>query len=299
MSYYINPEVLRSVITVPSSALDNLKLASAVQLRVLLCCFADTKGGISAECISEKLGITSDEVEDALIFWSQNGVFKIEGKSLEKEHEPIVSPDVKPSRQDVIKRGNEDPQLQLLLREAQMRFGRNLKSNESQILVWLCDDKGMDVSVILLLMQYAATCGKLKIGFIEKTATEWLDDGVETVADAEKRIADAARQQLCWKTVRQAFGIDRALPGKKEKEFSVVWVEEWKFSYEMLRAAYEICVDATSKLSFPYINKILKSWHKDGIKKPDDIKLTKSENVKRENAAGYDIAAFEDMLNNE
>jgi len=38
----------------------------------------------------------------------------------------------------------------------------------------------------------------------------------------------------------------------------------------MIKLAYEMCIDNTSKLSFPYINKILLNWYQKGVKTPED-----------------------------
>ncbi len=40
------------------------------------------------------------------------------------------------------------------------------------------------------------------------------------------------------------------------------------FTTDMIREAYERCVNATGKLSLHYMNKILERWHKAGITTP-------------------------------
>ena len=188
-----------------------------------------------------------------------------------------------------------------LLREAQLKFGRNLKQNESQLLVSLYDDHGMDPSVILLLLGYAVREGKCNLTFVKKTATNWLESGVETVMDAENLIAEAAKQNLAWSVVQSAFGIERRNPSTKEAELSNLWVNEWKISTELLKAAYDACVDAKTKLSMPYVAKIIESWHKDGITNPEQIS-SKKRNVKpqgKNDFAGYDLDLFEKMLNDD
>lgn len=308
MGYRINPTAMKSVLLVPTSAIENtLKLATAAQLKVLLWCFCDTSAEISAEKTASSLSLNENEVADALLFWAQKGIF------LSDDDKPVAAEAEKtkgaplvqqlPTREDVARRGNEDEKIRMLLNEAQLKFGRNLKTNESRILVWLYDDRGMELSVLLLLLHYASSEGRLTISFIEKTALSWLDSGVETVADAEAKIAERAREQLCWKTVRTTFGIDRAMPSKKEQEYSVLWIEQWGLSTELLRAAYDICIDSTAKLSFPYIAKILKKWHEDGVKSTADIKKEATQQKAQKsglaNSAGYDISAFENMLNND
>ncbi len=306
MGYYINPAALKSIVPIPSEAIqNNLKLASLIQLKVLLYCFCDTSRQISPDGISKELSLPLDEVEDALTFWEQKCVLLSDTfspaaapqkpKASEKPH-----PDVLPTREDVARRGNEDDKIKLLLREAQLKFGRGLKSNESSILVWLYDDKGLDISILLLIIQYAASTDNLRINFIEKVALDWIEKGVSTLTEAEEQIAIAARDELCWKIVRSAFAIDRRLPGKREQEFATVWVNDWGFSGELLREAYKICTDNTAKISFKYIDGILRSWHSEGIKTLKDVTLAaekKQQAAKATCGDGYDLSAFENMLN--
>ena len=255
--------------------------------------------GIDSQKISDALRLDINETEDALLFWQQCGI--LTGATPKEELKTVVVKSTLPSRTDVIKRGLEDKQLMFLLREAQLKFGRNLKQNESQLLVSLYDDHGMDPSVILLLLGYAVREGKCNLTFVKKTATHWLESGVETVMDAENLIAESAKQNLAWSVVQSAFGIERRNPSTKEAELSNLWVNEWKISTELLKAAYDACVDAKTKLSMPYVAKIIESWHKDGITNPEQISA-KKKNVKpqgKNDFAGYDLDLFEKMLNDD
>lgn len=292
----------QSAFFVPNIVADkHIKLATATQLKVLLIALRTQNSEIDVSNIAETLGMDKNEVADALDFWSGSGVItsEQETKNTETERETVVAREEKPSRTDVARRG-DDVNIQIILREAQMRFGRNLKSNEASTLVWLYDDKGMSLSLILLLLQYAVDNGKCNISFIEKTAVKWLNNGVETVADAERQISEDLKRNLAWEVVRKTFGIDRAKPSDKELEYSSLWVEKYGFSAEILKCAYDVCVDSTAKLSFSYIAKVLEKWHKNGVKKPEDIKKMSEEKPKKKNgiqsAASYDISAFEKML---
>ena len=70
----------------------------------------------------------------------------------------------------------------------------------------------------------------------------------------------------------------------------------------MLNAAYDICVDKKTKLSFAYVAKILESWHAAGYKTPADV--TAGEQKKKISGSkgkadygSYDLDLFEKMLN--
>lgn len=300
MIYNVNPAIFSSTYAIPTDVADKyLKIATHIQLKVLLYFMRNISDGIDSQKISDALRLDINETEDALLFWQQCGI--LTGATPKEEPKTVVVKSTLPSRTDVIKRGLEDKQLMFLLREAQLKFGRNLKQNESQLLVSLYDDHGMDPSVILLLLGYAVREGKCNLTFVKKTATHWLESGVETIMDAENLIAEAAKQNLAWSVVQSAFGIERRNPSTKEAELSNLWVNEWKISTELLKAAYDACVDAKTKLSMPYVAKIIESWHKDGITNPEQISA-KKKNVKpqgKNDFAGYDLDLFEKMLNDD
>ena len=60
----------------------------------------------------------------------------------------------------------------------------------------------------------------------------------------------------------------------EDPDASLLWTEQLGWYYdaegdkEEAIKAYEKCIEKTAKLSFPYINKLLISWHRKGIKTP-------------------------------
>ena len=301
MIYNINPAIFSSTYAIPTVVADKyIKTATHTQLKVLLYFMRNISDGIATPKIAQALSLPEVEIEDALFFWSQCGVLNSEKLEKAPEEKTIIVNSAMPSRTDVIKRGLEDPNLMFLLREAQLKFGRNLKQNESSLLVSLYDDHGMDVSVILLLLGYAVREGKCNLAFVKKTAAAWLNAGVESVLDAENFIAQTAKQNLAWSIVQNAFGIERRNPSAKELEYSNLWINEWKIGADMLKAAYDACVDSKTKLSFAYVAKIIESWHKDGIATPEQIqKQQKTKPQGKNDYAGYDLDLFEKMLNDD
>lgn len=307
MEYSVNPAVFSSVFTVPCDVADkHLKLASDTQLRVLLFVMRNISNGTDPQIIAKELGAPQSEVEDALLYWSQCNILNgAEPPKAEKEAKVATIETAMPSREDVIKRGMEDEKVMLLLREAQLKFGRNLKNNESSLLIFLYDDCGMDISVILMLLQYAASENRCNISFIKSTATKWINAGIENVIQAEKEIAKEAKQKIAWKIVERAFGIESRRPSEKELLLSSLWVDQWQISEEVLRYAYDACIDSKTKLSMPYIAKILENWHSKGyttiaqIKEHDAKHEAKKEKPKKYSYAGYDLDLFEKMLNSD
>lgn len=299
MNYRINPSAFSAVFTVPAEVADrHLKLARGEHIKVLLYIMRNMTVPINTSVIAEAVGISEYDVKEALLYWADAGILICDGDLKENaEIKPkTVNRAQKPTRRDVARRGNEDEKISYLLRETQMRLGRNLKSNETGTLVWLYDDEGLDVSLILMIVQYAAAHNKANIRFIESTAVDWINKGIDTVADADAELNRMAMGDQAWKIVSSAFGLERRKPSKKETQLSLLWVNDWKMSKEMLEAAYEECVNAKSKFSFPYTAKIIDSWHEKGFKTPKDIQKSKQD-VEKEGYAAYDIDLFEKMLN--
>lgn len=306
MKYSINLSAYSAAFPVPSAVVNKfIKLSSAVQLKVLLICMRNSSAPIESDEIANILNVPKSEVEDCLIYWSGCGILNVDVPSAmveEKEDEYVIRCE-KPTREDVARRGNEDQGIRFLLNEAQKKFGRGLKMNESSTFVWLCDDFGFDVSVVLLLIEYAVSENSRNITFIERTAAKWKNAGVETVLDAERWIAEEAKRKLAVAVVQKAFGIERRKPSENELKFCNIWINEWHIPSELLNSAYNICIDNNTKLSFAYIHKILENWHKKGYKTVSDIEKGKAPEKKKPKGknsfAAYDLDAFEKMLNSD
>ncbi len=297
MEYQINPANLNAVFMVPAQVVDqHIKLAGAVQLKVLLWAMRHMGSGITAQRIAEALSLPTVDVADALLYWTESGILLAVGDTAEPQpaSEPVTTAPTaqrkatvvqKPSREEVIQRGTESEEIAFLLREAQTKFGRPLRQNEASTLVWLHDQEGMDLAVILMVLEYAKSRNKLSMGYVEKVALSWNDAGITTVTQAEERICILQTQHSAWGLVQRATGIDRRQPSEKELTTATKWVEEWKFGFDMLKAAYDQCVDHTGKFSLAYMGKVLESWHKAGVTTPDTIPATPIQPQSRKSAA--------------
>ncbi len=296
MDYFVNPSCFSAVFPVPTELCDKyLKLAKGEHIKVLLYMLRNTANDLNETMIADFLGMTEYDVKEALLFWADAGILnckevKKDVETDKKAYEKVI----KPTREDIILRSKEDPKIKWLLNQSQVVFGRNLKQNETQTLVWLYDDLGLNVDLLFIILNHAKSVDKLKIAYIQSLAVEWLNKGIDTVAAADDELRAMASKDLAWSVVRNTFGLGLRKPTKKESELATTWVNEWQFSKEMLEAAYETCVDATTGVSFAYIAKVLENWHKSGYKTPADIKAN---NTDKKQSGVYDLDLFEQMLN--
>lgn len=297
MDYFINPSCFLSAFAVPVELCDKyLKLAKGEHIKVLLYMLRNNSGDLSEEQISESLSLSLYDVKEALLFWADAGILNSkEAPKVQKEEKTAYQKIIKPTREDILLRSKQDPKIKWLLNQSQLVFGRNLKENETQTLVWLYDDLGLNIDILFLILNHAKNVNKLRISFIQSMAVEWLNKGIETLEAADEELRTIASKDLAWATVRSAFGLALRKPTKKEIDFANIWVNDWKMSKEMLEAAYDVCVDAKGDVIFAYINTVLDNWYKTGYKTLADIKK-EIKNDKIDKSA-YDLDLFEKMLN--
>lgn len=297
MSYSINLGAWNSVFAVPCSVVDDhLKLAGSVQLKVLLWVLRHAGEPFETQNISDALGIDRADVSDAMLYWQETGLIATEenrltpasakpekGENTEQPPAPAFQPEIpaqpakaekphhilsrpqKPDSEFVAKRMTESTEIACLMQSAQEILGRLISGGDSATLLMIHDDFGLPSDVIIMLLQYAASIGKANMRYIEKAAMNWADEEINTHEKAEEKLRFLAENQKAWRTVEQIIGIPHRSPNSKEKAFAPVWVNEWNFTPEMIREAYDRTIDGAGKYQPGYMNSILERWHEAGI----------------------------------
>lgn len=298
MSFSMNLGAWNSVFAVPCSVVDdNLKMAGSVQLKVLLWALRHAGEPFEAENIANALGIDRADVGDAMLYWQETGLIMSDGgvfspatgkkaspetavpfqpeakqQTPEEDDRPkrVLSRPQKPDSAFVAKRIGESQEIACLMQSAQEILGRLISGGDSATLLMIHDDFGLPSDVIIMLMQYAVSIGKSSMRYIEKVAINWADEDVTTHEKAEERLRTLSEKQKAWYTVEQAIGFSHRSPSKREEVFAPVWVDEWKFSPDMIREAYDRTIDGAGKYQTAYMNSILERWHKAGIATPKE-----------------------------
>ena len=327
MSVKINLGAWRSVFAVPSKIVDEgLKFADGVKLKVLLYILRNSDFELDLNEISKTTGVNVTDIPEALDYWVSREVLqkndseyapvdskkeiKSENNSVEEiKNVETISKDVedqkqrlvvtKPQKPDYVftsQRLAVDEDLKILVSEAQTMLGKTLSNSDIATLLMLKDTCGLRLDVILMLIQYCVSIDKGNMRTVEKIGISWADAGINSVEAADHRIAQANHSSKCFSIVSSVFGMKNVgSPTKKQLEYTTKWVGEWKFSPEMLREAYERCVDSKGELKFNYIDGILKKWDAQGIKNMDDLKASESKPMQPagRKKTSYDINELE------
>lgn len=329
MNFSVNPIMWQNVFAIPATIADEyLRTASALQLKVLIRAMRGNMN-IDPSQIAKLLIVPEEEVKDALMFWVSRGVLladgvnlitqqgntapkpqtetkpKTEVKPTASEQKPQRKNDAaaravarmqKPTVAEVVKRAEQSADVKYLLSEAQRKLGRTLSTNELQTFVWLFDYCNLPAGVLLMITEYAVSCGRGSMRYIEKLTLQWTDEGISTIFDAEKKIHEAKNIDSAWIRLQRLFGMEQRKPTKYEEGFADRVVNKWKFSDEMISYAYDECVDHIGKYKATYINKVLNRFFDEHITTVTEIEK-KSQQTNETTAAGGDDAYMKMAMN--
>ena len=184
------------------------------------------------------------------------------------------------TRGDVAAALEGEPEFQGLCRELEGMLGRVFTDSDLRCAYTIYDHLGLPPEVIVQLTGWAirrerrvknspAACPRMPQ--IQRLAFQWKRLGLDTLERAE----DYLRRQEAvdgreW-AVLQAVGVAERRPAvEKEREYIAAWVG-MGLSDELIRMAYERTVFQKNAMNWPYMNKILTSWHGAGYQTPQQV----------------------------
>lgn len=288
MSIQLNLGKWGTIFPVPNCVVDeDIRLASENQLKVLLYILRNNGDNLTEKSVGEQLNIAEGDVKDAVSFWVDRGVLTSQGDipQCERAESPDETPVEikkkprplsrvqKPDSIFVSRRISEDNDLATLVQETQVILGKPISNGDTATLVMLHDTDGLPCDVLLMLIQYCHSIGKDNMRYIEKMAVGWASEEITTIERAEEKISNLEKYGEAWNRVALIFGIQNSgSPTKAQQENANRWINEWHFSDEMLREAYERCVNKKNSFNITYTNGILKNWNKRGISSLKELK---------------------------
>lgn len=311
MNYKLNLGAWNSVFAVPASVVDNyIRIASGDNLKILLYLLRNAGGELSGEVLSSALGLSEDSVEDGLSFWKQRGIIDAcdgdyvpSGRTLStpaterktdiiRRTELTRTPDFVPKEIAKTVRGSSEADY--LFKRCEELFGRNLKHTEQNTLMLILEDACMPVGVTLLLVEYCFSVGKATPAYMRTLAADWMDKDIKTIEKAEEYIAELRSFSTAEARFKKMFSVNSAF-SKQQRDFINTWVNAYGFSDDMISKAYDLTLDATGKLAFPYMNKILAGWHDKRITAPEQLEQKKSDNSAK-NESSFNISEIEKLV---
>ena len=293
MNYKINWDCSEGVFAVPDAAAEGLKLASGKAVKVLIYF-------MKYRCAPERpddIGVTSEDIEDALSYWEQLGVLKKAedteraaakpaNVSAEIAREPvkiIAQAPAKAPEKPVIKQQKAllpteiseriaaSEEIEFLFKSAEQSLGRVLTFDDQRTILWFFDHLGMSADIIIMLIAYCCSVGRGNMAKIEKIALDWHEKNITTHEQAENEILAMQKAFSFEGKVQSRLKLQSKLTASQKK-----YIGDWAnmdVTVDMVELAYDKTVDGIGKPSFNYMDKILRKWHENGIKNADEAAL--------------------------
>ncbi|MCR5485423.1 MAG: DnaD domain protein [Clostridiales bacterium] len=315
MNFKVNPSLFfGAVFTVPTAVTDKyLKLADSEQLKALLWVLRHASEDVDIKDLCSVLKCEAGDAEDYLSFWTENGILIKDGEtnesvSADKPKKPKPEPEqkyqplpvVKPTSEQILQRIKESEEIRFLFDESQKKLARTLGYDGQSTILMLHDQYGLPVEVIITMIEYCSSVGKTNSSYIAAVGKDWAEREIDTIEKADKQISVLQSCNGLWKQLSSMAGIDNPRPTAAQSEYLKTWKYDLGFDIDMIYLAYEEMANHCSKLSFAYMNKILNTWHNDGIKTPEEVieakqkraDKTKKSEKNETNEASYNMDKF-------
>ena len=303
MSFEINPYAYKSIFAVPSSVVDdNIRLASVLQLKVLLYMLRHCDKNLSGEDIASALSLDKADTEDAMIFWQERGLLiksdesakpllqietttditltKADGyptEEVQSQTKKVAEiPISRPSLEQISARLQECKEFSGLFAEAQAALGKTIGYDGQSVLIMMHDSYGLPFEVILMAVEYSVSQQKTGYSSIAKLGKLWSEQGIDTLEGAMEYIEEHNSVNEVWNKLRSLTDISNRTPTSKQRGYLVAWVKEYGYDEQIIYYAYEESIDRTGKMSMPYMDKIIRNWYEKGVKTPMDIQREKA-----------------------
>ena len=202
--------------------------------------------------------------------------------------------------EDILRCTQENSEFSSVVQEANRVFGHSLSSNDLKRLFGIYDYLALPAEVIYMLLHHCASLSsgrRLSMRFVEKEAYSWVNREIYTLEQAEKYLAQYRSRNEETSRLAAIFGIRGRELTSAEKKYIGSWIE-MGFEDAALNEAYERTVLSTGKFTWNYMNRILQSWHENGIhtlsdaESRDPRRTKPSANKPKDSAGKIDLAAL-------
>ena len=232
------------------------------------------RGGLDAEDAAGALCRTAREIGAAAEKLGRMGLTAAAPAERVLPPEP-GTPDYR--AEDLVRFAEEDPSLRAVFGEAEKVFGRKLSPADMRMLAGLNKHHGLPAEVMFTLLHYCAERARArKEGSVpspravEKEGYDWVSREILTLEQADEYVNFRSRQREQVSLVKAELDIRGRELGKTEREY----VERWLglgFPPKSVAIAYDRALIKTGRLNWPYMDRILRSWHEKKLHTPEEI----------------------------
>ncbi|MBU5486364.1 DnaD domain protein [Clostridium sp. MSJ-11] len=231
--------------------------------------------GVNSSIMASTLHLLETDVLNAWSYWNDEGVIKMTPvdnmgnfsiEFIDLSESNINSTEDINLLEELNNNSTKD-----MLQDIEKLLGRPLSSKEMTMYIGWIKDYNFLPEIILLLIQYCASKGKTDSRYIEMVAIAWHNAKIKTIEDAQTFIKKHEDKWINIRKILNYVGIKDGEVMKPQEELLTKWLSSYNFSLEIIYKACDICFHRINKADFKYIDGILTSWFKDGIKSIEDV----------------------------
>lgn len=228
------------------------------------------------EDFSRESGIDIDTVTKAVDYWEEQGLITVTSRSpLEITYLPIKAGPVKKYKAEKYTDFNET--LRSLYPDRDIPQGEYLRYYE------FIDDTGIQQDALLMIIKYCINVKGLSVRFnyILTVAKDWVNSGIITVEDVDKRIKEYEANSETMRMIAKAVGKKSNIEFE-DKQLYIKWTQSWGYDIESIMYA---CTIVKNKGGFNKLDSVLDNFYKLGIFTVDAMKAYKTEKDRMYNLA--------------
>lgn len=230
--------------------------------------------GVSSEIMARTLHLLETDVMNAWNYWTDEGVINM--TSIDEMGNFRIDFNILTNTQSSNNNINllkelDNQSIKDMLQDIEKLLGRPLSTKEMTMYLGWIDEYNFNPELILLLIQYCASKGKTDSRYIEKVALSWSDLNVTSVEDAQQFIKKHEDKWINIRKILNYLGMKDAEVMKPQELILDKWLNTFNFSVEVIEKASDVCFQRINKSDFKYIDGILTSWSKEGIKTLEDV----------------------------
>ncbi len=225
---------------------------------------------IDLDSAAKRLRMPHDALLSALDLLSETGLIgKPEAPPIPERTDEL--PEY--TQRDVAEHMGRDSDFKYLVHFCEERLGKLLSTVDLQILLGIYSWLGLPVDVICLLVTSCIDETRKKYGpgrvptlrTIEKRAKLWARDGIMTCGRAEEYLSELEKINSDKVRIASLCGISARALSPSEERYISSWIS-LSLSDELIALAYDKTVINTGSLKWRYMDKILHTWHEQGIR---------------------------------
>ena len=255
------------------------------------------RSGNDSQNAAAELHMCQSRVTAAMAMLRQLGLWQEEKQSFIPGQRPNYTD------RDVLTTMDTDGGFRSLYGEVQRRLGRALNTEETKILLSMVRYLGLPEEVVAVLVSYCQEQARQRgrrnpsLRSIEKLAYIWAEQGIDTLEDAAAYIQKQNVRSTKMAKLMTLLQIRGRNLTAAEERFANAWLE-MGMEDTLISMAYEKTCLNTGGMNWPYMNKILTSWHEAGLHTVEEVRegdRKDKKTVKRELDA-EELAAIQRMM---